>query len=79
MDKQMTKISHNELVELLQDGRIDFLQYVANGEHGIEYINWCKEHNIDPSNDTAELFCQQVEIDMFEHKYIDDENDGIWH
>jgi len=78
MDNQESKIAHSELLKLLQDGRIDFLQFVANSKHGRQYIEWCKAHNESPNNDTAELFCEQMEIDILEHQYIDDENDGIW-
>lgn len=78
MAQKTDKISHNELVELLQEGRINFLQFVANGEHGTDYINWCKAHNAEVNNDTAEFFCEQTYIDMVEHAYIDNEVDGIW-
>lgn len=74
----MEPIDYDQLVQLLQEGRIDFLQFVMNGAHAREYILWCKDAFIEPSNDSAELFCEMTEIDMMEHQFIDDEFYGIW-
>lgn len=76
--QKKTPIPHDELVELLQSGKIDFLQFVMNGEYAREYLEWCIERNIDPSNDTAELFLEMTEIDMMEHQFMEDEYYGVW-
>lgn len=74
----MAALSYEERVELLQDGRIDFLQFVMNGDHNSDYIDWCKSTNVQPSAESAELFCEMTEIDMEEHQFMDDEYYGIW-
>ena len=74
----MAAISYDERVQLLQDGRIDFLQFVMNGDSNRDYIEWCKKTGVEPSSDSAELFCEMTEIDMEEHQFINDEDYGIW-
>lgn len=74
----MASIPYDERVQLLQDGRIDFLQFVMNGDHNIDYIEWCKSRNIEPSSDSAERFCELTEIDMEEHQFMNNEDYGIW-
>ncbi len=73
-----TVIAHDELVNLLQDGKINFLQYVMSGENAQDYLEWCIEKQLEPSADSAELYCEYCEIDMLEHQHIDDEYDGVW-
>lgn len=73
-----TPIPYEELVDLLQNGMIGFLQFVMNGEHAREFLEWCIERNIDPTNDTAELFLEMTEIDMMEHQFMEDEYYGVW-
>lgn len=74
----MAAISYEERVELLQEGRIDFLQFVMNGDHNVDYIDWCRSTDVQPSPESAELFCEMTEIDMEEHQFMDDEYYGIW-
>lgn len=74
----MSVMKHEELVELLQEGRIGYLQYVMNGEDAQDYLDWCKSHGTEPSDDSAELYIEQTEIDMMERQLIDDEDYGVW-
>ena len=64
-------MKHEELVELLQEGRIGHLQFVMNGENAQDYLDWCRSHGADPSDDSAE-------IDVMERQLIDDEDYGLW-
>lgn len=34
-------MSHEELVELLQEGRIGYLRFVLEGENEQDYLEWC--------------------------------------
>lgn len=58
----MAKLSHDELVMLLQEERIDWLQFVMNGEQADEYLSFCKERRIDPSPETAEFFVDFCDV-----------------
>lgn len=33
---------HEELVELLQEGKIGFLRFVMEGENAQDYLDWCR-------------------------------------
>ncbi len=74
----MSAMKHEELVELLQEGRIGHLQFVMNGENAQDYLDWCRSHGADPSDDSAEFFIEQTEIDVMERQLIDDEDYGLW-
>lgn len=74
----MSVMKHEELVELLQEGRIGHLQFVMNGENAKNYLDWCRSHGTDPSDDSAEFFIEQTEIDAMERQLIDDEEYGLW-
>lgn len=71
-------MKHEELVELLQEGRIGHLQFVMNGENARDYLDWCRSHGTDPSDDSAEFYIEQTEIDAMERQLIDDEEYGLW-
>lgn len=71
-------MKHEELVELLQEGRIGHLQFVMNGENAKNYLDWCRSHGTDPSDDSAEFYIEQTEIDGMERQLIDDEEYGLW-
>lgn len=71
-------IPQEELVEMLQEGRIGFLRYVMEGENAEDYIEWCKAHGTDPSDESAEFFVEQTDISLMEHQTIDNEDYGIW-
>lgn len=74
----MSVMKHEELVELLQEGRIGHLQFVMNGENARDYLDWCRSHGTDPSDDSAEFYIEQTEIDAMERQLIDDEEYGLW-
>ena len=42
------------------------------------YLDWCRSHGTDPSDDSAEFFIEQTEIDAMERQLIDDEEYGLW-
>lgn len=35
------KMNHEELVELLQEGKIGFLRFVMDSENADDYLEWC--------------------------------------
>ena len=35
-----TPMNHEELVELLQEGKIGYLRFVLEGENGQDYLEW---------------------------------------
>lgn len=73
-----TSYTHDELVQQLQSGQIDFLQFVMNGENNAEYLKWCGDHRIDPSNDSAEFFLDWTENEMMDNMEMYDPDYGHW-
>ena len=67
----MSAMNHEELVQLLQEGRIGHLQFVMNGDNAQDYLRWCEEHGTDPSDDSAEFYIEQTEIEMMDRQTID--------
>ena len=37
-----TTMNHEELVELLQEGKIGYLRFVLEGENEQDYLEWCR-------------------------------------
>lgn len=70
--------TQEELDQLLQEGRIGYLRYVLEGDNADEFIDWCKHHGTEPTDESAEFFAEQTDISMMECQTIDDENYGIW-
>lgn len=74
----MAKIEYDELVQLLQDGKIGFLRFMLESGSAQDYLEWCELHGIDPSEESAEFYYDETEIDMMERQLIEDESYGIW-
>ena len=53
------KMNHEELVELLQEGKIGFLRFVMDSENADDYLEWCRSHSTDPSDESAEYYVEQ--------------------
>lgn len=67
----MTKYSYEELVQMLQEFKIDHLQFVMNSkEHRENYLQWCKEHNCRASADSAEFYLDQIMLTAEEQQEL---------
>ena len=64
-------MSHEELVELLQEGKIGYLRFVLEGENEQDYLEWCRAHGTDPSDESAEFYVEQTDILQMERQLID--------
>ena len=71
-------IKHEELVELLQEGKIGYLRFVLEGESEQDYLEWCRAHGPDPSDESAQFYVEQTDIMQMERQLIDDGDYGIW-
>lgn len=69
---------HEELVELLQEGKIGFLRFVMEGENAQDYLDWCRAHGTDPSDESAEFYVEQTDTEGMDRQLTDDEDYGIW-
>ena len=66
----MAKIEYDELVQLLR--------FLLESDDAEAYLEWCEQHGIEPSEESAEFYYDETEIDMMERQLIDDECYGIW-
>lgn len=60
-------MNFDELIQLRQDDKIgDLLFVMENTEYNQSFIEWCKENKVEPSNETAARFIDELEYDMFD-------------
>ena len=74
----MATKTYEELVELLQDGKIGHLHFVLQGENAQDFLDWCRSHGTDPTDESAEFYIEQAEIDVMERQALNDEDYGVW-
>ena len=64
----MAKRTYEELVQLRQDGRIGWKQFVLEGDDAEDYKPWCDDHGMEPTDDNAELYVEMTDERMFENQ-----------
>lgn len=72
------KMNHEELVGLLQEGKIGFLRFVMDSGNADDYLEWCRSHGTDPSDESAEFYVEQTDIEQMDRQVMDDDSYGIW-
>ena len=73
-----TVMEYEELVELLQEGKIGYLRFVLEGENAQDFLDWCHTHGTDPSDESAEFYVEQTDINLMDRQVMDDESYGVW-
>lgn len=73
-----TIMEYEELVELLQEGKIGYLRFVLEGENAQDFLDWCRTHGTDPSDESAEFYVEQTDINLMDRQVMDDESYGVW-
>ena len=71
-------MEYEELVELLQEGKIGYLRFVLEGENAQDFLDWCRTHGTDPSDESAEFYVEQTDINLMDRQVMDDDSYGIW-
>lgn len=71
-------MEYEELVELLQEGKIGYLRFVLEGENAQDFLDWCRMHGTDPSDESAEFYVEQTDINLMDRQVINDEDYGVW-
>lgn len=70
----MAKLSHDERVSLLEQGRIDMLQFVMNGEEADDFLEFCRSHEIQPSPESAEFYVDMIEKSAMDLQLIQEDD-----
>lgn len=73
-----TVMEYEELVELLQEGKIGYLRFVLEGENAQDFLDWYRTHGTDPSDESAEFYVEQTDINLMDRQVMDDESYGVW-
>lgn len=60
-----TQKSIEELYALHQEGKLSYIDLVSQSEYSHEYFAWCSETGLMPGDDTAFLFLEKKESDVF--------------
>ena len=63
-------MTDEELMILLQDGRIPYLCYVTTGSYKHIYIDWLIDNKLEPSDSTAQTFMNEVEEDFLKSQIM---------
>lgn len=71
-------MEYEELVELLQEGKIGYIRFVLEGENAQDFLDWCRTHGTDPSDESAEFYVEQTDINLMDRQVMDDESYGVW-
>lgn len=72
------KRTYEELVELLQEGRITYLQFIMEGENAEDFKLWCENHGTEPTDESAEFYIEQTDTSMMDRQEMEDEDYGVW-
>ena len=46
--------------------KIGWKQFVMEGDDALAYQQWCEDHNMEPSEDNAELYVEMTDERLFE-------------
>lgn len=72
-DKNMSKkYSYDELVVLKQEGKIGWLGFVKRSEQSQDYLQWCKDHGVEPTDDNAELYLEMTDTTLMDGQELED-------
>ena len=72
------RMKYEELVELLQEGKIGHLRFVMESEDAEDYLEWCRSHGTDPSDESAEFYVEQTDAGWMDSQETDDGDYGVW-
>ncbi len=58
--------SYDELVQMKQDGKIGWLDFVMKVDDADEDKQWCQDHGEEPTEENAELFVEMTDAKTME-------------
>lgn len=71
-NKNMSKkYSYDELVVLKQEGKISWLEFVKRSEQSQDYLQWCKDHGVEPTDDNAELYLEMTDTTLMDGQELE--------
>ena len=64
----MKKYSYEELVQLKQEVKINWVDFVKAGDSREEYELWCREHGVEENEDNAQLYLEMTENGIYDNQ-----------
>ena len=49
-----------------------------DSENADDFLEWCRSHGTDPSDESAEFYVEQTDIRQMDRQVMDDDSYGIW-
>lgn len=69
MEQNLLDISYDDLIQLLQDGQINKIQFVeANPEIYPDWEEWLQENNLEKTNGAASYYMEVKDKEIFEQE-----------
>ena len=54
-------MNYDELVQMKQDGKIGWLDFLLKGDDAENYKQWCQDHGEKPTEANAELYVEMTD------------------
>lgn len=61
----MEHYSYDELVQLKQNGKIGWVDFINAGENKEDYEKWCRDHGEEETEDNAQFYIEMSEAHGF--------------
>lgn len=61
-------MNYEELIQQFQEGKLKALHFVMDSDYNHLYLEWCEERNVEPSDESANDFLDELEDDMWQHQ-----------
>lgn len=59
-------MNYNELVQMKQDGKIGWLDFLLKGDDADDYKQWYQDHGEEPTEANAELYVEMTDAKAME-------------
>ena len=59
-------MNYNELVQMKQDGKIGWLDFLLKGDDADDYKQWCQDRGEEPTEANAELYVEMTDAKAME-------------
>ena len=66
------KYSYDELVVLKQEGKISWLEFVKRSEQAQDYLQWCRDHGVEPAGDNTERYHEMTDTTLMDGQELED-------
>ena len=62
----MKRKPYEELVQLLQENKINWLEFIRSGDFAEDFTEWCQDNNLPEDDNNAHRYIEFIEQRMME-------------